>query len=125
LSINFQLDEKVLVFNLLLSIATGVLFGLAPALKASRYDLVSTIKDAVPALDIGRRRFTLRNFFVVAQVAVSMVLLVGAGLCIRNPSSWRQIDPGFESERAALAVVDVERAGYGTEEEGRSFFKRY
>jgi predicted permease len=86
---------------------------------------VSTIKDEVPALDIGRRRFTLRNFFVVAQVAVSMILLVGAGLCIRNLSSWRRIDPGFESERAALAVVDVERAGYATEEEGRGLFERY
>ncbi len=125
ISVNFQLDENVLAFNLFLSIATGILFGLAPALKASRCDLVGTIKDEVPALDMGRKRFTLRNFFVVAQVAVSLVLLVGAGICIRNLSNWQDVDIGFESERTALAVVDAGRAGYETEEEGRAFFERY
>jgi len=125
ISVNFQLDENVLAFNLLLSIATGILFGLAPALKASRCDLVGTIKDEVPALDMGRKRFTLRNFFVVAQVAVSLVLLVGAGICIRNLSNWQNVDIGFESESSALAVVDVGRAGYDTEEKGRAFFERY
>jgi len=125
LTFNFQMDERVLTFNLLLSLATGVLFGLAPALKASRCDLVGTLKDEVPALGMGRKRFTLRNFFVVVQVAVSLVLLIGAGLFIRNLINWRQVDPGFETERAALAVVDVSRAGYDTEEKGRAFFKRY
>ena len=125
LTFDFQMDERVLAFNLLLSIATGILFGLAPALKASRCDLVGTMKDDVPALGMGRKRFTLRNFFVVVQVAVSFVLLIGAGLFIRNLSDWRQIDPGFETERAALAVVDVSRAGYDTEEKGRAFFERY
>jgi predicted permease len=125
LSINFQLDQNVLAFNLLLSIATGILFGLAPALKASRCDLVGTIKDEVPALDMGHRRFTLRNFFVVAQVAVSLVLLIGAGVCIRNLSNWQNVDIGLESEHAALAVVDVGRAGYDTEDKGRAFFERY
>jgi predicted permease len=125
LTFDFRMDERVLVFNLLLSIATGILFGLAPALKASRCDLVSTIKDDVPTLGTGRMGFTLRNFFVVVQVAVSLVLLIGAGLFIRNLSHWRQIDPGFETERTALAVVDVSRAGYDTEEKGRSFFERY
>jgi putative ABC transport system permease protein len=54
-----------------------------------------------------------------------LVLLIGAGLFIRNLSQWQQIDPGFETERTALAVVDVSRAGYDTEEKGRAFFERY
>ena len=125
MSLDLGLDGTVLIFAALLSVATGLLFGLAPALKASRPDLVGTLKDESTSLRVGHRRFSLRNSLVVSQVAVSMVLLIGAGLFVRSLGNAQNVDPGFEDKQAAIVSFDVAHGGYIDEEAGHAFYDRY
>jgi predicted permease len=96
-----QLDGRVLAFTFAVSILTGILFGLAPALRASRVDLNSTLKaggrNAQEGGGLSSRR-RLRNLLVVAEVAISMVLLVGAGLLIRSFVRLQNVSPGFDPQ---------------------------
>jgi predicted permease len=121
---DFGLDERVLGFTLLLSVLTGILFGLAPSLKGSRPNLVPTLKDDAPTMGAIGRRFGLRNLLVVSQVAVSLLLLVGAGLFVRSLANAQRIDPGFETENAAIIATAVDVAGYGGEA-GREFYRQF
>jgi predicted permease len=118
----FTVDLRVLGFTLALSALTGVLFGLAPALQASRPDLVPALKDETVSLDRGRR-FSLRSLLVVAQVALSLVLLVGAGLFLRSVSHARAIDPGFDAERLLVAQLNINLLRY-TRAQGRDFYRQ-
>jgi len=124
LTLDMRLDWRVLLYALVLSIATGILFGLAPALKASRRDLIRSIKDEAPTLGMERKYFTLRNFFVVTQVVVSIVLLISGGLVIRAIGRGQRIDPGFNTENTAVAAIDISLGGYEEEAPGRAFFER-
>src|SRR5262245_65622390 len=92
---DLRLDWRALGFTLLLSILTGMIFGLAPAWAATRPDVVPALKDETGTSG-GRRRFSLRNLLVVAQVALSLLLLIGAGLFIRSLRHAQALDPGFE-----------------------------
>src|SRR5439155_15083630 len=83
-SYDLALDRRVLGFTLLLSALTGVIFGLLPALQASRTDLVTSLKGDAPSVTSGTRRLSLRNLLVVSQVALSLMLLISAGLFIRS-----------------------------------------
>ncbi|MGH9940579.1 MAG: ABC transporter permease, partial [Blastocatellia bacterium] len=94
---------RALGFTLLLSLLTCVVFGLVPSWAATKPDLVSALKDETRASG-GRRRFVLRNLLVVAQVALSLVLLLGAGLFIRSLQNAQAIDPGFDT-RNGLAMT--------------------
>ncbi|MCK4771785.1 MAG: ABC transporter permease [Candidatus Latescibacteria bacterium] len=125
LSVDFSIDGTVLAFAMLLSIATGVLIGLVPALQSSRPDIVAALKDSAPSATMGRQRFTLRNIFIVAQFTVSMVLLIGAALFIRSLGYRRNIDLGFESDQRAITAIDVALGGYTDEESARAFLERY
>jgi predicted permease len=118
----FTVDVWVLGFTLALSALTGVLFGLAPALQASRPDLVPALKDETVSLDRGRR-FSLRGLLVVAQVALSLVLLVGAGLFLRSVRHARAIDPGFDAERILVAQLNINLLRY-TRAQGREFYRQ-
>jgi putative ABC transport system permease protein len=118
----FTVDVRVLGFTLALSALTGVLFGLAPALQASRPDLVPALKDETVSLDRGRR-FSMRNLLVVAQVALSLVLLVGAGLFLRSVNHARAIDPGFDAERLLVAQLNINLLRY-TRAQGREFYRQ-
>ena len=80
----------MLCFNLAVSLLSGVLFGLAPALHASKLDLVPMLKDDRRGGDGRRRRFSLRNLLVVSQVAVSLVFLICAGLFLRSLQQAQQ-----------------------------------
>ena len=91
-------DVRVLSFALLISLATGVLFGLAPALQASRPDLVDTLKEGTRGTGMGRRGGLLRRSLVVAETALAVVLLAGAGLMIRSVSRMRQADLGVRPD---------------------------
>ena len=122
-SYDLALDHRVLGFTLLLSALTGVIFGLLPALQASRADLVTSLKGDAPAVTSGTRRLSLRNLLVVSQVALSLMLLICAGLFIRSTRNVQEMNPGFESKRIMLASVDVGLHGYD-EAKGRSFFKQ-
>jgi predicted permease len=125
LSLDLHLDLWVLGFTALLSLLTGMVFGLAPALTASRQDIAGTIKGASASMGFGCCRSGMKSFLVAAQVAVSLILLVGAGLFLRSLLNGRQVDVGFETERTALATVDVSLGGYGLESAGRDLFDRY
>jgi macrolide transport system ATP-binding/permease protein len=115
-------DRRALLFTLAVSLLTGVVFGLAPALQATRPDLVPTLKGE--AQRAGRaRRFTLRNGLVVAQVALSLVVLVCAGLFVQSFRHAKSIDPGFATRDAFLVSVNPGLFGY-EKEQGRDFYRR-
>jgi predicted permease len=113
-------DARVLAFTALLSILTAVAFGLAPAMQASRVDLVTSLKDGAPSS--GHRRSRLQGNLVVAQVALSLVLLIGAGLAVRTMRKALTMDRGFDSENMVLMSMDLTIRGY-SESQGRSFYE--
>jgi putative ABC transport system permease protein len=100
------IDPRVASFTLLISIATGVLFGLAPALQVSKPDLTDALKESGRST-AGVRRNRLRNLLVIAEVALSLVLLVGAGLMIRSFERLSYIDPGFKPARVLTMGVSL------------------
>ncbi|HET6975866.1 MAG TPA: ABC transporter permease [Pyrinomonadaceae bacterium] len=109
---DLTLDVRVFVYALLLSLATGVIFGLLPALQSSKPDLVTALKDETIRMGVTRRRLTLRSLLVVTQIAVSVLLLVMAGLFIRNLRNTQQAEPGFSTDAGLMASFDLGLAGY-------------
>jgi predicted permease len=107
-------DASVLLFTLAISLASGILFGIAPALRASNVDLTTALKEK--SAQGRKRRFNLGSGLVVAQVAVSLVLLVGAGLFARSLIKLQQEDLGFNRENVLVASVDTRLAGYKVED---------
>jgi predicted permease len=116
-------DGRVLAFTLALAVATGLLCGLAPAREASRPELVSALKDETGGRGRRYRRLGLRNVLVVAQVAISTVLLLGAGLFLRSLGQAQAIDPGFGLRRGALAQIALGLGNTYSEEEGKVFYR--
>ena len=115
---DLRLDWRVLAFALTVSLATGIFFSLLPALQSSKPDLVPALKDE--ASMAGFRRSRLRNALVVVQVALSLVLLVCAGLVVRSLQVAQRTRPGFTPENAVALSFDLGLQGY-TEEKGRAF----
>ncbi len=111
-------DWRVLVFTLLVSLATGALFGLLPAVRASRPDLVPALKDTGQAMKSGGRRVELRDGLVVVQVAVSLVLLVGGALLVRSLGAAQDVDFGYDVDRIAYLGLEMEMNGYDDEGAG-------
>jgi predicted permease len=115
-------EPRVFAFTIVVSVAAGLVFGLAPAFRASRPDLVPALKQ--DATTLGQRRgFTLRHVFVVSQIALSVVLLIGAGLLIRTVWAFASLSPGFATESLVVGSVDTALQGYDAER-GRRFFER-
>ena len=111
LHFDFRIDFTVLAFSLAVSIAAGLLFGLAPAIQATKPDLVSTLRDETAGAGrAGRSR--LRNSLVIAQVATSVVLLIGAGLFLRSLQAIYAFDPGFGQEPAAVVTFAIPETHY-------------
>jgi predicted permease len=119
-NLDLGLDYRVLGFTLIISVLTGVLFGLAPALQATKPQVVPALKDETVVFK-GDRRFNLRNSLVVAQVAVSLVLLIGAGLFVRSLMNAQNIETGFEREHAAVMTLFVDLNNNYTEAQGEAF----
>ena len=118
---DLRTDWRVLTFALLLSIATGILFSLIPALQSSRPQLVPALKDESSMA--GFRRSRMRNFLVIAQISLSLVLLISAGLIVRGLQAAQKMRPEFNPENAVAISFDVSLQGYD-EERGRAFQKR-
>ena len=116
--IELQLDWRVLVFTLALSFLTGVLLGLLPGLQATRPDLIPALKNESTLG--GYRRSRLRNLLVVAQMSLSLVLLLCAGLVLRGLQRAQQIDPGFNPRNAVEVSFDLGLQQYDRER-GREF----
>jgi predicted permease len=108
LSLGLALDWRVLGFSALVSVAAGMVFGLVPALQATRFELATVIRDE--AGGGGRTRGRLRQALVAGQVAVSVVLLVAAGLFVRSLDAARSTDPGFGAGKIGLAWIATSTA---------------
>jgi predicted permease len=121
------LDPRVLAFTAVLAVSTGVLFGLAPALQASRADVVPVLKNELVPAAAGARGvagfFSLRQILVVLQVAASLVSLIAAGLFLRDLRHAQAIDPGFETSGVLVMNFNLGREGY-TPERGRVFYEQ-
>src|SRR5262245_61105059 len=104
-SVDFAPDGYVLKWTLVAALLTGVIFGLAPALLASRADLVAVIKGASAGQSRSRRRWNLRGALVVAQVTISLIVLICAGLFIRSLGQAVKTDPGFKTENLVMMMV--------------------
>jgi predicted permease len=119
-----RFDTTTLGYAAMVSLVTGVLFGLAPALQTSRPNTIHAIKEeAGRGASGGRTGQRFRSALVVAQVAVCLVLLIGASLFVRSLQAAETIDPGFEAESLLIASVDLVPNGY-TPETGRQFHRR-
>jgi len=109
-------DWRVLAFAIGITFVTGILFGLAPALRTSRLDLTPSLKEDASSLPGGAlhrsRWFRLGDALVIAQVALSIVVLIGAGLLVRTFQNLRNLDPGFDSRNILLFNIDPTIAGY-------------
>jgi len=117
----FPLDAGLLGFAALLSLATGVLFSLAPALQATSPDVSSTLRDEGGAVSGGKKGF-VRSGLVVAQITLSCLLLIAAGLFVRSLGRASDLDPGFSSRNVLLATMDLFPVGYDAEK-GRLFYR--
>jgi predicted permease len=104
-------DGRILVFALLASLGSVLVFGLVPALRASRPDPMAVIKDDAGAVTVLGRRRNLRSFLVIVQIAVSVVVLAFGALCVRSLLKQRFTDPGFDPARVLGVSVNFERAG--------------
>jgi predicted permease len=100
-------DWRVLGFTLAAAILTGILFGLAPAMRSLRIDLTPALKDGAAATNARQGRFRLGNILVVTQVTLTMVVLVGAGLVVHTLQNLRHLDPGFATDNLLTFDVDA------------------
>jgi predicted permease len=109
-------DWRVLAFTIAITLVTGILFGLAPAMRGARVDLTPSLKESASSLPGGAahtgRFFRLADALVVAQVALSMVVLVGAGLLVRTLRNLQTLNPGFDAQNVLLFGIDPTIAGY-------------
>jgi predicted permease len=116
-------DPRMAGFTMLISVATGVLFGLAPALQASRPVFTDALKESGKA-SAGVQRNRLRSALVISEVALSLVLLIGAGLMIRSFAKLIQVDPGFNPGRVLTLGVTLLRNKYPEDERVASFYSQ-
>jgi len=115
------MDARVLIFTAVVSVLTGILFGLAPALQSTRAGLAGAIKNEAPSEKL--RRLNLRDILVTAQVALSVVLLIGSILVVRSLQHALSLNLGFEPQHAAVLSYDFAAQGYD-EARGREFQRR-
>jgi predicted permease len=122
-ALHLDLDWRVLAFTMAVGVGAGILFGLVPALQASKPDVVDALKDSDRTGVSARRRFGIRDVLVVGQVALSLVALVGAGLFLRSLEATRKTDPGFEARNLLSVAFDLGLQGYGPEK-GEAFLRQ-
>ncbi|HEV2864463.1 MAG TPA: ABC transporter permease [Pyrinomonadaceae bacterium] len=116
------LDARVVGFTTAVSVLTGVLFGLAPALQVSRAQLADSLKEGARGSTEGGGRVRARSLLVVAEVALSLVLLAGAGLLLRSFERVRAVDPGFDPQNVLTVGLSAARSKYQTGEQQAAFF---
>jgi putative ABC transport system permease protein len=116
------LDLRVLLFTLIVSIFAGIAFGAVPALQLARIDLNMALRDEGRGISGGRSRARMRNALVVGQVALSLPLLIGAGLLLRSFEQLLRVDPGFDSRNVLTIGVSLPTVKYGKPEQQVAFF---
>ena len=117
-----RIDATVLGFTLLVSLLTGVLFGLAPALRTMKLNLSESLKEGGRSGSDGAHRNRTRSVLVVVESAVAVVLLIGAGLLVRSLVRLQNVSPGFDAQNVLTLRVDLPREKYSTPEKTGNFF---
>ena len=121
IALEIPMDWRVLLFAAGVSVATGVVFGLAPALRASATEAARVLREESQTAN--RKKARLRNVLVVAQMSICVVLLAGATLCVRSLMNANAIDPGFDTRHIAMATLDPGSLDY-TPEKVHDFYAR-
>jgi predicted permease len=116
-------DERTLLFTVAVAVLTAFVFGLVPALQSTRPDLAPTLKDQAGSLAGGARQARFRKSLVAVQVALSLLLLVGAGLFVRSLMNLRELGPGFPVERLLAFNLDPSLNGYDVER-SKAFYQQ-
>jgi putative ABC transport system permease protein len=119
-----SIDATVLGFTLLISLVTGILFGLAPAFRTMRVNLNDSLKDGIRGGGESALRNRTRSFLVVFESAVAVMLLIGAGLLVRSLIALQQVDPGFDANNVMTMRVEIPMAKYDTPEKAANFFEQ-
>jgi macrolide transport system ATP-binding/permease protein len=119
LTLDLGLDWRVLLFSMGVSVVAGAVFGLAPALQSTRPNLLHALKDT--SAQGGASRTRLRSVLVVAQIAISLVVLIAAGLVVRTLQQLQTMNPGFDPQNALTMSFDLSLQGYD-EARGQQFY---
>ncbi len=119
---DLSLDRRVLIFTVVISLVAGLLFGLLPALRLTKINLAQVLNTEGSRGSSGAGKGRLRNMLVIAQVAVSMVVLITAGLFVRSMQGVQNINPGFEVSNRLLVSFDPSLQGYD-EAKGRALYR--
>src|SRR6266496_2340521 len=117
-----SIDGKVLLFTALLALLTGIVFGLAPAMHASHSNLNDSLKEGGRDSAVGKKGNRLRDLLVVGEVAVSFILLIGAGLLINSFLHLRNLEPGFRADHLLTMKVDLSEVKYPNRDRRAAFF---
>ncbi|MDQ3252890.1 MAG: ABC transporter permease [Acidobacteriota bacterium] len=118
------LDSRVLGFTVVVSVLTGIIFGLAPALQSSKLNLNETLKEGGRSGSEGTRRNRVRSLLVISEVALSLVLLVGSGLLIKSFWQLLQTDLGYRTERVLAHGLPISRTKYGEPQQAAAFYQQ-
>ncbi|HEX8161816.1 MAG TPA: ABC transporter permease [Pyrinomonadaceae bacterium] len=117
-----SLDLRVLGFTLAASVVTGLLFGLAPAIRSSKLDMNEALKEGGRSATEGRGHNRVRSLLIVSEVALSLVLLIGAGLLIKSFVKLRNTDPGFNPQNTLTASLSLASVRYEKDEQITRFY---
>jgi putative ABC transport system permease protein len=108
------LDRRVLVFSILTTILAGVVFGVVPAWQGARTDLLPAMKEEGGVSMRGEHRFNIRSLLVVTQLALAVIVLIGAGLCIKSLQNLLAVDPGYQSANIIMVPLELDEKKYDT-----------
>ncbi len=120
-----QLDASVLIFTLLVSLATGVIFGLVPAWQASHVDLNTSLKSGSRTGSAGEGKGRVRNALIMAEVALALILLISAGLLIQSFARLGRVQPGVRTERLLTARIGLPEVAYPKNENVIAFYDQF
>ena len=115
ISLDPQPDWRVLIFSFAIAALSGVIFGLAPAFQMARWNLIQGLRERVSTGDGAVTRLNLRSLLVVAQIAVSLLLLIGSGLFLKSFYKAQAIDPGFRTDNLDIVTINPVLAGYDSD----------
>jgi len=120
-TVSVRVDATVLLFTFLLSLLTGLVFGLAPAFRTLKVNLIESLKEGVRGGGENTLKNRTRSVLVVAESAIAVVLLISAGLLVRSLVALQRVNPGFDSNNVLTARLDIARTKYDTPEKKANF----
>src|SRR5882724_4459998 len=118
------LDRSVLAFTILVSVITGLVFGIAPALRTTKLDLRETLNEGSRGSTLGPGQHRLRGSLISIEIALAMLLLVGSGLLLRSFSRMQEVPLGFQADHLFLADLPLSTSGYAKPEQRYGFYDR-